>query len=75
MPDKKTYEFIVVKKTYSYKTCSACLGTGKKIRTFRKMTFVENCPSCNGEGRKRFEQTEEYPLKDAIRELQSITSR
>jgi len=64
------YEFIVIKKTYTFATCSSCEGTGTKSRTFRKMTFIEDCPDCDGEGRKRFSKTEEFPLKKALKELE-----
>lgn len=62
-------EFIIIKKTYTYGTCSACNGLGIKKRTFRKMTFVEDCSECNGEGRIRFEHKEEYPLVKALEEI------
>lgn len=69
MTSKAPYEFIVVKKTYTFTTCTSCEGEGIKRRTFRKMTFVEDCPACNGEGRKRFSKTEEFPLLEALKEL------
>lgn len=73
MCSKRQYEFVVVKKTFTFSECPKCEGTGIKKRTFRKMTFVEDCPECRGEGRKRFEVSEEFPLSEALKELQSIT--
>lgn len=61
------FEFIVIKKTYTFAECSSCEGSGTKKRTFRKMVFVEDCPDCNGEGRKRFEKKEEFPLSEALK--------
>ena len=65
------FEFIVTKKTYTFGTCASCDGTGVRKRTFRKMTFVEDCPICEGEGRKRFSRTEEYPLVKALEEIKN----
>ena len=73
MAIKRNYEFVVVKKSYTYATCPMCEGEGIKKRTFRKMTYVQDCPACEGEGRKRFTITEEFPLSEAIKELQSST--
>ena len=63
------FEFVVIKKTYTFSTCSSCDGVGTKNRIFRKMVFVEDCPDCFGEARKRFSNTEEYPLIEALKEL------
>lgn len=65
------FEFIITKKTYTFAECSSCEGTGTKKRTFRKMTFVEDCPVCHGEGRIRFSKTEEYPLIKALEEIKN----
>lgn len=73
MTSNENYEFVVVKKSFTYAICASCEGTGVKKRTFRKMTFVENCPGCKGEGRMKFVKTEEFPLSEALKELQSIT--
>lgn len=64
-------EFIVIKKTYTFGTCASCDGSGEKKRTFRKMTFVEDCPECDGKGRKRFERKEEFPLTEALKEIEA----
>lgn len=66
------YEFVILKKSYTFATCPSCGGFGKKSRTFRKMTYVEDCSECFGEGLKRFSKEEEFPLKEALKELQSI---
>lgn len=70
---KRQYDFVVVKKTFTFAECAKCEGSGTKKRTFRKMTFVEDCPECKGEGRKRHEVSEEWPLSEALKELQSTT--
>ncbi len=72
MEDLKEFEFIVVRKSYTFATCPACDGSGVKKRTFRKMVFVEDCHECFGEGRRRFSKEEEYSLSEALKELQSI---
>lgn len=72
MTSGKQYEFVVVKRSYTFATCPSCGGTGTKSRTFRKMTFVEDCSVCDGDGRKRYSRTEEFPLTEALKELQSI---
>lgn len=73
MFSNKNYDFVVVKKSFTYAECAKCEGTGTRKRTFRKMNFVEDCPDCKGEGRKRFAVTEEFPLSEALKELQSLT--
>ena len=72
MEKEASHEFVIIRKSYTFATCPACDGRGVKTRTFRKMTFVEDCPECFGEGRKRFVKTEEFPLLEALKELQSI---
>lgn len=72
MASNENYEFVVVKKSYTFATCASCEGTGVKKRTFRKMNFVEDCPECHGVGRQRFSINEEFPLSEALKELQSI---
>jgi DnaJ-class molecular chaperone len=70
MTSANNYEFVVVKKVFTYATCAVCDGTGTKTRVFRKMKFVEDCPACNGEGRTRFVNSFEVPLKEALKELE-----
>lgn len=72
MTAKQNSEFVVLKKSFTFATCKSCDGTGRKTRTFRKMTFVEDCPTCKGEGRQRFTTTEEFPLLEALKELSII---
>lgn len=62
-------EFIVTKKSYSFSTCNHCKGSGRIETFFREMSFVKDCPKCNGEGRIRHSIVEEYPLNEAIAEL------
>ena len=69
MPNNNNFEFIVIKRTYTFANCSECNGKGIKKRSFRKMVFVEDCPECNGEGRTRFSSDEEYSLKKALEEI------
>jgi hypothetical protein len=38
------------------------------------MTFVVDCPDCNGEGFKRVPKTEEFPLLEALKEINQINS-
>lgn len=64
-------EFVVLKKSYVFATCKSCEGEGIKKRTFRGMRFVEDCPSCKGEGRERHTTTEEFPLSEALKEINS----
>lgn len=66
MTSNDNFEFVVLKKTFTFATCASCDGTGVRKRTFRKMTFVEDCPACHGEGRKRFCHTSEVSLKEAL---------
>lgn len=68
MTAKQESEFVILKHSYTYGTCSKCEGSGKKTRSFRKMTFVEDCPVCSGEGRQRFKTTEEVPLAEALKD-------
>lgn len=75
MTSKDTYEFVVLKKTFTFAPCGSCDGTGKRTRTFRKTTFVEDCPDCHGEGRKRFVSSSEVPLKEALKELEQENNR
>ena len=72
MESKQQSEFVVLKHSYTFVACSSCDGSGKKTRTFRKMTFIEDCPVCKGQGRKRLTTTEEVPLAEALKEIQSI---
>lgn len=67
---KQQYEFLVIKRSYTFYTCNHCSGSGELHRKFRQMTFVEDCPKCKGEGRVRHSVTEEYPFIEAIQELQ-----
>lgn len=69
MPTNKNYEFVILKKSYTFATCAKCNGTGIKKRTFRKMCFVEDCSDCLGKGRKRFSVNEEFSLMEALKEL------
>lgn len=71
MKTPDNFEFVIIKKTFTYGTCSSCNGEGVKRRKFRSMVFVEDCPDCNGEGRIRFSRKEEYPLIKALEELQA----
>lgn len=71
MTSNKNFEFVVIKKTFTFAPCSVCDGTGTKSRTFRKMTFVEDCSTCNGEGHIRFVNSIEVPLKEALKELEN----
>ena len=69
MCTNENYEFVILKKSYTFATCASCDGSGVKKRTFRKMTFVEDCIECEGEGRKRFSVNEEFSLTEALKEL------
>lgn len=69
MPQEKLFEFVVIRKNFTFSTCPACEGTSIRKRTFRKMTFVEDCPVCHGEGRKRFTTNEEVPLAEALKSI------
>ena len=70
MKTNDNFEFVVIKKTFTFATCTSCDGTGNKSRSFRKMTFVEDCPDCHGEGRRHFSASCEVPLREALKELQ-----
>lgn len=62
----KNFEFVVLKKTFTYSICDKCGGSGKHYRSFRKMHFVENCDACEGEGRIKHTSTDEVPLQVAL---------
>ena len=66
---KQKFEFVVLKKSYTYQDCTNCNGSGKLTRLYRKMEFVHDCPICRGEGRQRFAITEEVPLVEALIEI------
>lgn len=68
----KMSEFVVFKKSYEFKTCFKCEGTGQESTPLRKLTFVKDCPECSGTGRKRFTITEEVPLTEALEEVQKV---
>jgi len=74
MENEASHEFVIIRKSYTFATCPACDGHGVKTRTFRKMTFVVDCPDCNGEGFKRVPKTEEFPLLEALKEINQINS-
>lgn len=67
-------DFVVIKKTIQFHTCSTCEGTGVKSRTFRKMNFVEDCPECE-KGMKPFTVSEEVSLVDALKELNLLLEK
>jgi len=64
--EKQSFEFAVLKKSFTFSTCSACEGTGVKKNPFRKMVWVTDCPVCSGSGRQRHTKTEEVPLLDVL---------
>lgn len=73
MANTKQSEFIVLRHVYTFRTCSVCAGAKIRTRTFRKMNFVENCPSCLGTGQQRLTTKEEVSLAEALEEINSIT--
>ena len=70
-PNQKS-ELVVLKHSYTYDECYNCDSTGKIERKYRKMIWIHDCPICHGEGRQRFTITEEVPLAEALKEINSI---
>lgn len=62
-------DYIVLKRTTHRFVCSDCDGSGVNKRPHRKMTFVYDCPKCEGKGYLNNYISEEISLKEALAEI------
>lgn len=61
--------FTINLKTVKYSICDSCKGSGRKEFKFRQKIYISDCGVCQGEGRIAHVVNQEYPLEDALREL------